>query len=117
MNLFENLQSMNKVEEATELRVISGPDTWAWQGANNFTDGSKPMIADGTEATIIVSGPDTSDESGAIVAIYYGEEGTNWGFKHYETKEDAITAAKELLPLIDTQINDDDLVDKGFTLV
>lgn len=117
MNLFENLQNMHKVEETTELRVISGPDKWAWQGANNFTDGSEPLIADGAEATMIVSGPDTSDETGAIVAIYYGEEGTSWAFKGYELKADAIAEAKELLPLIDTQFDERELSDKGFTLV
>lgn len=116
MNLFENLQKMHKVQEDTELRPISGPDIWAWQGANNFADGSAPLIAETEYATMIVSGSDEKDGS-SVVAIYYGNDDDKWAFKEFATKEDGIKGAKMWMDLIEEPVDEEELKTAGFTLV
>ena len=105
---FENLQTMRESEEVkpAELRTMSGTDIYAWQGANDFKDGSKPLIADGEYATMIVSGPDSSDSDEAIISIYFGDENEHWATSTFISKEKAIKYAKMLLPLLNEEIDD-----------
>ena len=116
--ILKDEKDMEKIVESAKLEPISGTDIYAWQGATDFEDGSSPLIATGNGGTMIVSGPATSEDVGATVAIYYGPEGDSWGFKNYSSKEDAIQAANALLPLIDDeQFDENELTAKGFTLV
>lgn len=110
MNLFENLQKMN---EDTELKPMSGTDIFAWQGANDFADGSKPLIAYGDGGTLIVSGSDENDGS-ALISIYYGPDGDQWSWKSYDSKEAAIKDARVLVKLIDDEVDTNQLKRFGF---
>lgn len=110
-------KDLEKVVEATELRTMSGTDIYAWQGAADFKDGSKPLIADGEYATMIVSGPDSSDSDEAMIGIYFGDENEHWAMSTFISKEKAIKYAKMLLPLLNEEIDDYDLKRFGFEIV
>lgn len=106
-----------KEVKPAELRTMSGTDIYAWQGAADFKDGSKPLIADGEYATMIVSGPDSSDSDEAMIGIYFGDENEHWAMSTFISKEKAIKYAKMLLPLLNEEIDDYDLKRFGFEIV
>ena len=106
-----------KEVKPAELRTMSGTDIYAWQGAADFKDGSKPLIADGEYATMIVSGPDSSDSDEAMIGIYFGDENEHWAMSTFISKEKAIKYAKMLLPLLNEEIDDYDLTRCGFEIV
>ena len=89
------------LKEAT-LKSMSGVDSYAWQGANDFADGSKPLIAEGKGGTLIVAGSDENDGS-ALISIYYGPDGDQWAWKSYDDKETALKDAKLLVNIVDDE--------------
>lgn len=116
---FDNVKvdESEKEVKPAELRTMSGTDIYAWQGAADFKDGSKPLIADGEYATMIVSGPDSSDSDEAMIGIYFGDENEHWAMSTFISKEKAIKYAKMLLPLLNEEIDDYDLKRFGFEIV
>lgn len=89
------------LKEAT-LKSMSGVDSYAWQGANDFADGTKPFIAEGEGGTLLVSGSDENDGT-ALISIYYGPDGDQWAWKSYDNKEIALKDAKLLVNIIDDE--------------
>lgn len=89
------------LKEAT-LKPMTKEDSFGWQGANNFADGTQPYIADGKGGTLIVSGSDENDES-ALISIYYGPDDDQWAWKSYADKETALKDAKLLVNIIDDE--------------
>ena len=59
--------------ESAQLRTFTSTDSFGYQGARDFKDGEKPMIADGKFATLIISGPDIPSEDYVVMSIYYNE--------------------------------------------
>lgn len=105
------------LKEAT-LKPMSKEDSFGWQGANNFADGSKPLIAEGKGGILIVSGSDENDGS-ALISIYYGpDDGDQWAWKSYDNKEVAIKDAKLLVNIIDNEeVDANQLKRFGFELM
>lgn len=99
-----------------KLREFSGIDFYGWGGANNFADGSVPCIAEGNEGTLIVSGSDENDGS-AIVSVYFGDDESDWGFKTYESKEEAINEAEILVDLLDVELDVARWCELGFDMM
>ena len=89
------------LKEAT-LKSMSGVDSYAWQGANDFADGTKPFIAEGEGGTLLVSGSDENDGT-ALISIYYGPDGDQWAWKSYDDKETALKDARLLVNIIDDE--------------
>ena len=89
------------LKEAT-LKSMSGVDSYAWQGANDFADGSKPLIAEGKGGTLIVAGSDENDGT-VLISIYYGPDGDQWAWKSYDDKETALKDARLLVNIIDDE--------------
>ena len=89
------------LKEAT-LKSMSGVDSYAWQGANDFADGTKPFIAEGEGGTLLVSGSDENDGT-ALISIYYGPDGDRWAWKSYDDKETALKDAKLLVNIVDDE--------------
>ena len=89
------------LKEAT-LKSMSGVDSYAWQGANDFADGTKPFIAEGEGGTLLVSGSDENDGT-ALISIYYGPDGDQWAWKSYNDKETALKDARLLVNIIDDE--------------
>ena len=89
------------LKEAT-LKSMSGVDSYAWQGANDFADGTKPFIAEGEGGTLLVSGSDENDGT-ALISIYYGPDGDQWAWKSYDDKETALKDAKLLVNIVDDE--------------
>ena len=81
---------------------MSGVDSYAWQGANDFADGTKPFIAEGEGGTLLVSGSDENDGT-ALISIYYGPDGDQWAWKSYDDKETALKDARLLVNIIDDE--------------
>ena len=84
------------------LKPMTKEDSFGWQGANNFADGTQPYIADGKGGTLIVSGSDENDES-ALISIYYGPDDDQWAWKSYADKETALKDAKLLVNIVDDE--------------
>lgn len=99
-----------------ELREFTGRDFYAYQGAEDFTDGSKPFIAEGNEGIMIVCGSETGDGT-AVISVYFGMDGDKWGFKSSDNKEEALKDAKILTSLLDEEFDADQLRRFGFTVV
>ena len=89
------------LKEAT-LKSMSGVDSYAWQGANDFADGTKPFIAEGEGGTLLVSGSDENDGT-ALISIYYGPNGDQWAWKSYDDKETALKDAKLLVNIVNDE--------------
>ena len=89
------------LKEAT-LKSMSGVDSYAWQGANDFADGTKPFIAEGEGGTLLVSGSDENDGT-ALISIYYGPDDDQWAWKSYADKETALKDAKLLVNIVDDE--------------
>ena len=111
--IIKDEKDIEQVIESTELKPMSGTDILAWQGANDFADGSKPLIAYGDGGTLIVSGSDENDGS-ALISIYYGPDGDQWAWKSYDSKEAAIKDARILVKLIDDEVDTKQLNRFGF---
>ena len=84
------------------LKPMTKEDSFGWQGANNFADGTQPYIADGKGGTLIVSGSDENDRS-ALISIYYGPDDDQWAWKSYNDKETALKDAKLLVNIVDDE--------------
>lgn len=111
MNLFENLCNMQEAE----LRAMTGPDSFAWQGVSKFPDGSAPMISEGEYGTMVIGVPDGEDT--IMTSIYYGDKNQKWCWKTYNNKESAIKDGKILSKLLDDEIDEDQLERFGFELI
>ena len=92
----------NKNLKEASLKPMTKEDSFGWQGANNFADGTQPYIADGKGGTLIVSGSDENDES-ALISIYYGPDDDQWAWKSYADKETALKDAKLLVNIVDDE--------------
>ena len=104
------------LKEAT-LKSMSGVDSYAWQGANDFADGTKPFIAEGEGGTLLVSGSDENDGT-ALISIYYGPDGDQWAWKSYDDKETALKDARLLVNIIDDkEVDVNQLKRFGFELM
>ena len=104
------------LKEAT-LKSMSGVDSYAWQGANDFADGTKPFIAEGEGGTLLVSGSDENDGT-ALISIYYGPDGDQWAWKSYDDKETALKDAKLLVNIVnDEEVDVNQLKRFGFELM
>lgn len=101
--------------ESAQLRTFTSTDSFGYQGARDFKDGEKPMIADGKFATLIISGPDIPSEDYVVMSIYYNEE--DWCWKSYSTKEDAVKDAQILVGLLDNEIDEEQLKRFGFEIM
>lgn len=101
---------MEKLREFTKL------DWYGWQGADEFKDGSSPLIAEGKEGTMIVCGSEIGDES-AVISVYFGEDLNSWGFKSYNNKECALEDAEFLVDLLDTEFDESRWSELGFEVV
>lgn len=114
-------KDIEQIVESTELRQFTGRDHMTWGGEHDFADGSKPLIADGEFATILVGQSD--DQVGteaACISIYYGDpeaDNPHWGFKIYDDKESAIKDARLLTKLVDDEIDEAQLLRFGFEIV
>ena len=111
MNLFENLCNMQEAE----LRTITGPDSFAWQGVSKFPDGTTPMISEGKYGTMVIGVPDGEDI--IMTSIYYGDKNQKWCWKSYIDKESAIKDGRILAKLLDDEIDEDQLKRFGFELI
>ncbi|MDY5929910.1 MAG: hypothetical protein SPJ27_07740 [Candidatus Onthovivens sp.] len=99
------------------LKPMTKEDSFGWQGANNFADGTQPYIADGKGGTIIVSGSDENDGS-ALISIYYGPDDDQWAWKSYDSKETALKDAKLLVNIVDDkEVDVNQLKRFGFELM
>lgn len=103
------------LKEAT-LKPMSGTDLLNYQGANNFSDGTKPFIAEGKGGTFLIAGSDEKDGK-ALITIYYGPDGDQWAWKSYSDKETALEDGRLLVNLIDKEINIMQLKRFGFELM
>lgn len=92
----------NKNLKEAVLKSMTKEDSFGWQGANNFSDGTQPYIADGDGGTFIVSGSDENDGS-ALISIYYGPDNDQWAWKSYDSKEAALKDAKLLVNIVDDE--------------
>lgn len=108
----------SKIVESTELRPFTGIDSAGWGGVHNFADDTKPMIAEGEFATLLVgrSDDDVNSET-ATISIYFGEDGESWGWKSCANKEIAIKDAKVLAKLVDEEIDIEQLERFGFEML
>lgn len=107
-----------KITESIELEPLVPPHSYAWQGVNDFSDGTTPLWAESEYATLLVGGAE--DKSGySVISIYFGEdyENPSWGFKSYEDKDSAIKDAKVLIKMLDSEIDKNQLIRFGFTMV
>lgn len=99
-----------------ELRTFKGEDFIAFQGATNLPDGSKPMIANGNEATLVVSGFD--DYQGFGIEIIPGEDyDFVEAFKAYDNIERAKADAVLFAQLLDCKLTKEFLSDIGFEII
>ena len=107
---------MNKLREFTNL------DWYGWQGANNFADGSTPLIAEGNEATLIACGVESEVNNHityieTMVSVYFGDEGNCWCYKCYENKESALEETEILLDLLDVEFDESKWRELGFEII
>ncbi len=105
---------LENLKEA-ELRAMTGPDSFAWQGVNKFPDGSAPMISEGKYGIMVIGVPDGEDI--IMTSIYYGNKNQKWCWKSYIDKESAIKDGKILSKLLDDEIDEDQLKRFGFELI
>lgn len=95
-----------------ELRNFAGTDFYAYQGATDFPNGDKPMIAEGENAILLVSGIDSHTDFGIQIICDDFE-----AFKVYENAERAKSDAKIFCQILDCDLTKEFFEDIGFLVV
>lgn len=96
----------------TELRRFTGTDHYGFQGATDFPNGEKPMIAEGENAILIVSGFDSNKEFGIDIIANKFE-----AMKIYEDVERAISDAKIFSQTLDSNLTEEFFQGCGFATI
>lgn len=96
-----------------KLREFTTTDWYGWQGCERFEDGSNPYISEGDEGILVVCGSNEKDGR-AVVQVYFGEDGGQWGFKLYINKECALKEAEFLTDLLDAEFDEVKWQELGF---
>lgn len=99
-----------------EIREFTTTDWYGWQGCECFADNSKPLISEGDEGILVISGSNEKDGR-AVVCVYFGDDGSDWGFKLYVNKECALKEAEFLTDLLDVKFDKKKWQNLGFETV
>lgn len=100
-----------------ELRNFEGQESWMFQGMCNFPDGSKPLVAVGESATLLVGGFDSTTDYGIDLIFPENHKNIVEAFKAYDDVERAKADALIFAQMLDCDLTKEFLCDIGFEVI